>query len=317
MRPQINCAFERMGCVKQPVQQVPRHAHLQKGIVIKGGSRPVAIAGETLPVKYQGGDWGGRVMGGDMDLSRFSAKSFLRSTTDFLWPPRGLISGARGAGQGALSTDEFLGLSFITGAICRSCGTPCEIDLGPETQCPACIARPPRWTGARAALVYDETSRRLVLDLKRSGRRDGLCLLAGWMAQAGKDLLDEADILLPVPLHYTRLVTRGFNQSGWLAQEIGRATGVPVYVDALRRKRRTPSQGGLSARARRRNVAGAFAVRDRYRERLQGKTIVLIDDVLTTGATLSACTSALKRAGVRDVYVLVLARVVRPVDATI
>ena len=252
-----------------------------------------------------------------MDLGRLSAKSFLRGVSDFVWPRRGLISGARNAGQGALTPEELLQLSFITGPVCRSCGTPCEIDLGAETQCPVCIARPPRWTGARAALVYDDVSRQMVLDLKRSGRRDGLNLMAGWMTQAGRELLADADMLIPVPLHYTRLVKRGFNQSGWLAQAIGRASGTPVQIDVLRRKRRTPSQAGLSARGRRRNVAGAFTVRRRYREGLAGRTIVLVDDVLTTGATLTACTSALKRAGVRNVYVLVLARVVRPQDATI
>lgn len=176
---------------------------------------------------------------------------------------------------------------------------------------------PPRWDRARAAFVYDDASRRPVLDLKRSGRRDGLASFAGWMAQAGSSLLDEADVIVPVPLHYVRLASRGFNQSAWLAGSLARRSGTPLCVDALKRTRRTPTQGGLSARARRRNVAGAFTVRPSRAGLMQGKRVLLVDDVLTTGATLSACTRALKRAGARHVDILVLARVVRETDLTI
>lgn len=192
-----------------------------------------------------------------------------------------------------------------------------ELDLGPEAQCAACIARPPRWDRARAALIYDAASRRIVLDLKRSGRRDGLHVMTGWMQRAGANLIAEADMIIPVPLHYTRLVSRGFNQSAWLGQGIGRRAGLTCRVDVLKRKRRTPTQGGLSAKARHRNVAGAFSISQRAAALINGKRILLVDDVLTTGATLSACTRALKRAGARQVDVLVLARVVRETDVTI
>lgn len=194
---------------------------------------------------------------------------------------------------------------------------PLDYRTGDETWCGVCIARPPRWDRARAALIYDDISRRPVLDLKRAGRRDGLDTLCGWMRQAGGALIDEADVLVPVPLHYTRLVMRGFNQSGWLAQAIGTETGRRVAVDALVRTRRTPSQAGLAGRARRRNVSGAFKVRPSRLAALKDKRVLLVDDVLTTGATLSACTRALKRAGARHVDVLVLARVVRETDVTI
>jgi ComF family protein len=137
------------------------------------------------------------------------------------------------------------------------------------------------------------------------------------MRQAGGALIDEADVLVPVPLHYTRLVMRGFNQSGWLAQAVAAETGRQVAVDALVRTRRTPSQAGLAGRARRRNVSGAFKVRKAGWAAVEGKRVLLVDDVLTTGATLSACTRALKQAGARHVDVLVLARVVRETDVTI
>lgn len=252
-----------------------------------------------------------------MEQHRVRSKTFLRSAADFLWPPRSLVSRERGAGKGPLAPHEFGQIHFLTGRVCERCGTPLGADAGEGADCAACIARPPRWDRARAAFVYNDASRRLVLDLKRSGRRDGLGSFAGWMAQAGGALLDEADVIVPVPLHYVRLASRGFNQSAWLAGALARRSGTPLCVDLLKRTRRTPTQGGLSARARRRNVAGAFTVRPRRAGLVQGKRVLLVDDVLTTGATLSACTRALKRAGARHVDILVLARVVRETDLTI
>ncbi|MEZ5985142.1 MAG: ComF family protein [Hyphomonas sp.] len=256
-------------------------------------------------------------MARDMEQRRSRSKVFLRNAADFLWPPRSLVSRERGLGKGPLAPHEFGQIHFLGGAVCDRCGAPLGAEMDEGAVCAACIARPPRWDRARAAFVYEASSRRLVLDLKRSGRRDGLGTFSGWMAQAGRSLLDEADVMVPIPLHYARLVSRGFNQSAWLAGALARRTGVPVAVDALKRTRRTPTQGGLSARARRRNVAGAFAVRPRRAGSVQGKRVLLIDDVLTTGATLSACTRALKKAGALHVDVLVLARVVRETDVTI
>jgi ComF family protein len=252
-----------------------------------------------------------------MPKGRAGAKAFLRSAGDFLWPPRSLISGARGMGHGPLSAEDFARLRFISDPLCDLCGVPLDYRTGDETWCVVCLARPPRWDRARAALIYDETARRPVLDLKRAGRRDGLETLCGWMRQAGGALIDDAEVRVPAPLHYTRLVVRGFNQSGWLAQAIGAETGRKVLVDGLVRTRRTPSQAGLAGRARRRNVSGAFRMRKSRLAAIAGKQVLLVDDVLTTGATLSACTRALKQAGARHVDVLVLARVVRETDVTI
>ncbi len=256
-------------------------------------------------------------MARDMEQQKSRSKAFLRIAADFLWPPRSLVSRERGLGKGPLAPHEFGQIHFLSGAVCDRCGRPLGAELDEGATCAACVARPPRWDRARGAFVYEAASRRLVLDLKRSGRRDGLGTFSGWMAQAGRTLLDEADLIVPVPLHYTRLASRGFNQSGWLAEALSRRTRVPVAVDALKRIRRTPTQGGLSARARRRNMAGAFVLRPQRAGLVQGKRVLLVDDVLTTGATLSACTRALKRAGARHVDVLVLARVVRETDVTI
>ncbi|MEO9971901.1 MAG: phosphoribosyltransferase family protein [Hyphomonadaceae bacterium] len=254
-------------------------------------------------------------MASDMHSIRASAKQALSTMTGALWPGRSLVSGE--PARGALSAEDFAALSFLTGALCPSCARPHGIDLGPDTVCAACIARPPVWTRAHAALAYDDVSRIPILALKRAGRRDGLKVMANWMAISGAPSLAAADLIMPVPLHYFRLVKRGYNQSGWLASAISATSGVRVDHTALNRVRATPSQAGLSARARHKNVQGAFRVSKRGRKKIDGKTVILVDDVMTTGATLKAASKALLKAGARQVDILVLARVVKPEEITI
>ena len=141
--------------------------------------------------------------------------------------------------------------------------------------------------------------------------------MANWMVTAGRESLAEADLIVPVPLHYFRLIKRGYNQSGWLASAVGEQAGRPVSHTDLNRVRATPSQAGLNAKARYKNVRGAFAVSGRAAKKVTGKQVVLVDDVLTTGATLKAASRALLKAGAKRVDVLVLARVVKPQDITI
>lgn len=231
---------------------------------------------------------------------------------NLIWPQRSLITGREIAGPGALEPPLWAKLQFISPPVCARCGTPFEIAVDDAQLCGACIADPPAYDRARAALVYGDVSRDLVLALKYQGRRDGLALLAGWMASAGADLLNDASLIVPVPLHYLRLVRRGFNQSGWLAAALSRSSGVRLSVDALKRVRSTPIQGGLSAESRRRNVQGAFRVRKGREALVKDQKILLVDDVLTTGATAEASSRALKRAGASCVDVLTLARVAAP-----
>jgi ComF family protein len=208
-------------------------------------------------------------------------------------------------------------LRFLARPLCAICGFPFETAAEDGALCGACAADPPTFATARAALAYDDHARKLVLDLKRGGRRDGLNVFAGWMARAGAEALAEADLIVPAPLHWTRLLERRFNQSAWLAQAVSRAAGKALAVDLLNRRRRRKSQEGLSASQRKRNVEGVFAVAPPWAGRVRGRIVVLIDDVFTTGATAGACAKALLRAKAAKVHVLTLARVVRPVDVSI
>jgi ComF family protein len=172
------------------------------------------------------------------------------------------------------------------------------------------IADPPAYQRARAAVRYDDVARTLVHALKYHDRTDLAPAMGRWMARAGEELLGEADVLVPVPLHWRRGWSRRYNQSGALACVIERQTGVPVVRDALRRIRPTQQQIGLSRSQRATNVQGAFKVSQELAHKVQGRRVVLVDDVLTSGATTDACARALLRARAAQVDVLVFARVV-------
>lgn len=232
---------------------------------------------------------------------------------DLIWPPRSLLSDKVVAAPGLIEAEHWATLTFLSPPWCAICGFPFELAVGPGMVCGACAAQTPDFGRARAALAYTDASRPLLLQLKHGGRRDGLDTFAAFMAQAGAEVLADADLLLPVPLHWRRLFLRRFNQAAWLAAALSKRSAVPWHPGLLRRVKARRSQGGLSASARQRNVQGVF----RASPKLAGKKVVVIDDVMTTGATLEACARACKAAGVVSVDVLALARVVRPSDPTI
>jgi ComF family protein len=183
---------------------------------------------------------------------------------------------------------------------------------GPERLCPSCRAAPPVFSRARAAFRYDDYARRLILPFKHADRTDLARVLAGHMARVGMPLLREADVLVPVPLHPRRLFQRRYNQAAILAVLVAKASGRAVLQDGLMRKRQTPPLGDKTATERHATLDGAFAIRPRRAKEIAGRRVVLIDDVMTSGATASACAAVLTAAGATHVTVLVAARVPDP-----
>jgi ComF family protein len=201
-------------------------------------------------------------------------------------------------------------LSFIAPPYCPRLGIPFVYDPGPELLSMEAIANPPAYARARAAVRYDDVARTLVHALKYQDRTDLAPAMGRWMARAGQELLVDADVLVPVPLHWRRGWSRRYNQSGALARVIERQSGVKLAAQALARVRPTQQQVGLSRSQRASNVQGAFKVTPDRQSLIQGRRVVLIDDVLTSGATVDACARALLRAKAASVDVLVFARVV-------
>ncbi|MCH2547752.1 MAG: ComF family protein [Alphaproteobacteria bacterium] len=225
-----------------------------------------------------------------------------------LFPPRCASCGQMVATQGSLCGECWSAVDFITAPLCYRCGAAFEVDVGDHSECMVCIQTPPPFTAARAVFRYEGDSRRLITGYKYYDRTLATPMFARWLARAGADQLALCDMIVPVPLHPWRLIQRRYNQSALLAAGLGKLTGKKVVTDALRRTRYTPQQAGLTREERMENVRGAFAPSPRRLQQIEGKSVALIDDVLTTGATLNACAEALQNAGAKEIYVLVLAR---------
>jgi ComF family protein len=234
-------------------------------------------------------------------------KEWGRSVLDLLLPPSSLDGEA--ALSGGLTASAFSKLTFLDDPVCDGCGLAMAYAEAAMERCPACQAKPKAFQRCRAACVYDEHSRELILKLKHADRTDLAGLFARWLSRASVDLLAEGEAVVPVPVHRTRMLSRRYNQAAEIARPLARMAGLAYLPDVLIRKRDTDSQGGKSASGRRRNVAAAFTVPEARRHRVVGRRIVLIDDVLTTGATAEGCARALLAAGAASVTLSVVARV--------
>ncbi|MGH6736774.1 MAG: ComF family protein [Methyloceanibacter sp.] len=231
---------------------------------------------------------------------------------DLLLPPVCIACRARIGGHGLLCGACFAKIDFIAPPLCARLGVPLPYDTGEPHLSAAAMASPPVYDRARAMARYSETMRDLIQSFKYRDRQEGLALFSRWLAKAGAELLADADLIVPVPLYRARLWWRRFNQSAMLAQGVSRLTGVPADCFVLARVKRTASQVGLTAEQRRRNVAGAFKIAPGRAADVRGKAIVVVDDVITTGATAEACARVLKRAKAARVDMLALARAIEP-----
>lgn len=243
----------------------------------------------------------------------------MKGALRLLYPPQCVACGAPVAAAddspGQLCPACFPDMRFITGAACTRCGVPLPDDgtgaADPALCCDDCltIARP--WRQGRAAMVYSGTGRRLVLAFKHGDRPDLAPALAAWLARAAAPLVGPETVVAPVPLHLRRLLTRRYNQAALIGGRLARAHGLAHLPDLLLRRRHTPAQDHRGVGDRFANIAGALAVNPRRAAAVAGRPVLLVDDVMTSGATLAAATDALLAAGSGPVSVAVLARAVK------
>jgi ComF family protein len=240
------------------------------------------------------------------------ARLALRSVVDFALPPRCPGCGAITQDEHSFCLDCWSGLVFLGEPCCLRCGLPFEHDGGGAAECGACLAEPPRFDRVRAAVAYGEIPRKVALKLKYGGR-PGVAETMARLMERHLPAGGEA-VLAPVPLHRWRIWKRGYNQAALIAAVLARRSGSPATLDLLERRKSTPYLKGMGPRERALAVRGAFRVPERRRADLQGRSVVLVDDVFTSGATANACARALKKAGAGEVSLLCWARVVRGGD---
>ncbi len=233
---------------------------------------------------------------------------------DLLLPPQCAACDRPVHSQGQLCAGCFGAVTFVAEPFCARCGVPFASDgqAGFDRVCQACRQAPPGFRQAHAALVYDKGARRLILPFKHGDRAELAAVLAPHMIRNGRNLLERADVLVPIPLHRRRLFLRRYNQAAVLARAVAATTGHRVVLDGLRRTRATPALGHLGMAERAATVAGVFAVRLRRMPAIRGRTVLLIDDVMTSGATVNEAARVLLAAGAAAVDVLVAARVPDP-----
>lgn len=236
-------------------------------------------------------------------------RTVYRTVLDFIVPPLCPICKKRVLLTHGLCSECFSKIHFICHPYCEICGKPFEFDIPEETRCGACCKKNPIFTKARSAFIYDSFSAKLILPFKHSDHLELAPLLTNLLYRAGADLLADTDLIIGVPLHRFRHIKRKYNQADVLAKRLAEKSHIPYHLTILIRKRATVSQGHMKAAERKRNVAGAFGIKNKHL--IKDKNILLIDDVFTTGATINECSKILLKNGAAKVFVLTLARVVK------
>jgi len=240
------------------------------------------------------------------------ALTALQTALRLVYPPRCISCGTLVDSDFGLCGPCWRDTPFAAGLVCDTCGTPLPgEDDDEKVMCDNCLVTARPWSMGRAALLYRDNARRLVLALKHGDRQDVVRPATLWLARAAQPMLTDDMVIAPVPLHWTRMLRRRFNQSALLGRALARHLGLPDCPDLLRRTARTPPLDGMGVETRFSTVAGVIAVHPARAAVMQGRTVLLVDDVMTSGATLAASALACLDAGARDVRVLVLARVVR------
>lgn len=228
---------------------------------------------------------------------------------NFIFPPHCPICKTRIQNANSLCANCFKNIRFISKPYCEKCGRPFEFQIPGELLCGTCLTKKQVFSKARAAFKYDDFSKHLILPFKHGDHIELTSLLTNMLAQAGNDLFPEIDILIPVPLHRFRLMKRKYNQAALLAKSLSAYIHKPFVTGVLRRVKSTQSQGHMKKAERKKNVSQAFSVKNN--QKLIGKHVLLIDDVMTSGATLNECAKVLKKAGAKEVSYLTLARVLK------
>lgn len=236
----------------------------------------------------------------------------MQSPLAILYPPQCASCGIPIADEHGLCGKCWAETPFIVGHVCDKCGAPLlgESD-GEADQCDDCMVLARPWSRGRAAMIYTGNARRMVLQIKLSDRLDLVPPAAGWMARAGRDLLKADTLIVPIPAHWTRIFTRRYNQASELARALARQTGLDVAPTALIRPTRTDKQEGKNREGRFANMKGAIRPHPKRGDILKGRRVVLVDDVLTSGATFAAAAEACLAVGAAEVATLALARTVK------